>query len=132
MGAITPIGLDVDTSWKRALTGVSGVGPITLFDSAGYKSTFAAEVSDWDTSLHFNRKEARRLDRFSEFFVVACRQAIDHAGIDFGSDEERASRAGVMVGAGFGGMGTFIGEIETLSERGPGRLSPTCLGQCHW
>jgi 3-oxoacyl-[acyl-carrier-protein] synthase II len=125
MGAITPIGLDVDTSWKRALTGVSGVGPITLFDSAGYKSTFAAEVSDWDTSLHFNRKEARRLDRFSEFFVVACRQAIDHAGIDFGSDEERASRAGVMVGAGFGGMGTFIGEIETLSERGPGRLSPT-------
>lgn len=125
MGAITPIGLDVHSSWRAALAGSSGVGPITLFDASEHKTTIAGEVSDWDTSRHFDRKEARRLDRFSEFFIVACRQAIADAGLDVGENEESAARAGVMVGAGFGGMGTFIEEIETLGERGPGRLSPT-------
>lgn len=125
MGAITPIGLDVQSSWRAALAGSSGVGPITLFDASEHKTTIAGEVSDWDTSQHFDRKEARRLDRFSEFFLVACRQAIAEAGIEFGDDEEKAARAGVMVGAGFGGMSSFIQEIETLGERGPGRLSPT-------
>ena len=124
-GAITPVGLDVSSSWGAAQAGQSGVGPITLFDTTGYKTKIAGEVSDWDTSQHFDVKEARRLDRYSEFFLVACRQAISESGLDFGADEEAAARAGVMVGAGFGGMGSFIGEIETLNERGPGRVSPT-------
>lgn len=125
MGAITPIGLDVASTWSAVKSGVSGAGPITLFDATGYRTTFAAEVSDWDNSAHFDAKEARRLDRFSEFFIVATRQALADAGLDFADDEEAASRAGVMVGAGFGGMGAFIDEITTLVQRGPDRVSPT-------
>ena len=125
MGAITPVGLDVSSTWAAVKSGASGAGPITLFDSTGYRTTFAAEVSDWDSSAHFDAKELRRLDRFSEFFIVATRQALADAGLDLAGDEEAGSRAGVMVGAGFGGMGAFIDEITTLVERGPDRVSPT-------
>ena len=125
IGAMTPLGLDVESSWAGALKGASGVGPITLFDTSGHKTTIAAEISDWDSLAHFDKKELRRLDRFSEFFIVAARQAIADAGLDFQSDENAAFNTGVLVGAGFGGMGSFIEEIETLVERGPGRLSPT-------
>lgn len=125
MGVITPIGLDVASTWTAIKSGVSGAGPISLFDATGYRTTFAAEVSDWDSSAHFDAKEVRRIDRFSEFFIVATRQALAHAGLDLAGDEEAGSRAGVMVGAGFGGMGAFIDEITTLVERGPDRVSPT-------
>ena len=125
MGAVTPVGLDVASTWRAVVSGTSGIGPITLFDTSGYRTTIAAEVSDWDTSAHFDAKDARRVDRFSEFFIVAARKAIADAGLDFTEDEEAAARAGVMVGAGFGGMGAFIEEITTLVERGPGRVSPT-------
>ena len=125
MEAITPVGLDLDSSWKAVLAGQSGVGPITLFDASDQKVRFAAEVSDWDTSQHFDKKDARRLDRYSEFFLVAARGALADAGLDYGDDEEGAARAGVMVGAGFGGMTSFIEDILVLDERGPGRVSPT-------
>ena len=125
MGAITPVGLDAASSWSAIKRGTSGIGPITLFDAADYKTKIAGEVSGWDNSLHFERKEVRRLDRFSEFFIVASRQAIDDAGLSYSDDPDAASRAGVMVGAGFGGMGSFIDEIDTLRDRGPGRVSPT-------
>lgn len=125
IGAVTPLGLDVEASWAGVLKGTSGVGPITLFDTSDYKTTIAAEISDWDSSAHFDQKEIRRLDRFSEFFIVAARQAIADAGLDFQNDENVAGRAGVFIGTGFGGMGSFIQEIETLGERGPRRLSPT-------
>ena len=125
LGAITPVGLDPESTWTSIKKGASGVGPITLFDTEGYKTTIAGEVSEWDTERHFERKEARRLDRYSEFFIVSARQALDQSGLDYSEDEEVAARAGVMVGAGVGGMGSFIGEIETLSERGPGRVTPT-------
>jgi 3-oxoacyl-[acyl-carrier-protein] synthase II len=125
MGAVTPLGLDVESTWQAVLKGQSGAGPITLFDTTGYRVTFAHEVSDWDTGAHFDAKDARRLDRFSEFFIVAARQAIAQAGIDFATDEEAAARCGVMVGAGFGGMGSTIEEMTVLRERGPDRVSPT-------
>jgi 3-oxoacyl-[acyl-carrier-protein] synthase II len=125
MGAVTPVGLDVESTWAALLRGESGVGKITLFDASSHKTRIAAEISDWDTSQHFDVKEARRLDRFSEFFLVAARQALDQAGIDYTEDEQEAARAGVMLGAGFGGMRSFIDEIYTLAERGPDRVSPT-------
>ncbi len=124
-GAVTPIGDDVDATWKAMLSGVSGVGHITLFDSTGYRTTIAAEVKDWDPEQHFDRREVRRIDRYTQFFLVAVRQALGQAGISFSEDDEAATRAGVMVGAGFGGMGSFIEEITTLLERGPDRVSPT-------
>lgn len=125
MGAITPVGLDVDSSWKAVLAGESGVGPISSFDVSEQKVRFAAEVSDWDTSRHFDKKDARRLDRYSEFFLVASRRALADAGIDYTDDGEGAARAGVMVGAGFGGMSSFVEDVLVLHERGPGRVSPT-------
>jgi 3-oxoacyl-[acyl-carrier-protein] synthase II len=107
------------------LAGRSGVGPITLFDTEGYRTTIAAEVSGWEPEKHFDKREVRRVDRFSQFFLVAVRQAMEQAGISYPEDDPAAARAGVVVGAGFGGMGSFIDEIVTLTERGPDRVSPT-------
>jgi 3-oxoacyl-[acyl-carrier-protein] synthase II len=125
LGAVTPIGADVASTWKAMLSGASGIGPITQFDATGYRTTIAGEVKDWDPEQHFDRREVRRLDRYTQFFLVAVRQALQEAGLSFDQDDVASTRAGVMVGAGFGGMGSFIEEIETLVERGPDRVSPT-------
>ena len=125
LGAVTPVGQDVASTWKAMLSGTSGVGPITQFDTSGYRTTIAGEVKEWDPAQHFDRREVRRLDRYTQFFLVAVRQALQGAGLSFEQDDEAATRAGVMVGAGFGGMGSFIEEIEILIERGPDRVSPT-------
>jgi len=125
LGAVTPVGQDVASTWKAMLSGTSGVGPITQFDTSGYRTTIAAEVKEWDPAQHFERREVRRLDRYTQFFLVAVRQALQGASLSFEQDDEAATRAGVMVGAGFGGMGSFIEEIEILIERGPDRVSPT-------
>jgi 3-oxoacyl-[acyl-carrier-protein] synthase II len=125
LGAVTPLGEDVGSTWQSMLAGRSGVGPITQFDPDGYRTTFAGEVSGWDPERHFERREVRRIDRYAQFFLVAVRQALDEAKLSYEEDDPAATRAGVIVGAGFGGMGTFIEEIMTLTERGPDRVSPT-------
>jgi 3-oxoacyl-[acyl-carrier-protein] synthase II len=125
LGAVTPLGEDPGSTWEGMLAGRSGVGPITLFDTAGYRTTIAAEVSGWEPEKHFDKREVRRVDRFAQFFLVAVRQALEQAGISYREDDPAASRACVVVGAGFGGMGSFIDEIVTLTDRGPDRVSPT-------
>lgn len=125
LGAVTPLGEDVGSTWHSMLAGRSGIGPITQFDPHGYRTTFAGEVSGWDPEHHFDRREVRRIDRYAQFFLVAVRQALDEAKLSYEEDDPAAARAGVIVGAGFGGMGTFIEEIVTLTERGPDRVSPT-------
>jgi 3-oxoacyl-[acyl-carrier-protein] synthase II len=125
LGAVTPIGADVESTWDSMVKGRSGITPISLFDTTGYRATIAGEVSDWDPEQHFERREVRRLDRYTQFFLVAVRQALAQAGLRYAEDDPAATRAGVAVGAGFGGMSSFIEEIETLNERGPGRVSPT-------
>jgi 3-oxoacyl-[acyl-carrier-protein] synthase II len=125
LGAVTPLGEDPGSTWEGMLAGRSGVGPITQFDTDGYRTTIAAEVSGWEPEKHFDKREVRRVDRFTQFFLVAVRQAMEQAGISYSEDDPAATRAGVVVGAGFGGMGSFIDEIVTLTERGPDRVSPT-------
>ena len=125
LGAVTPLGEEVGSTWEGMLAGRSGVGPITQFDTSGYRTTIAAEVGGWEPEKHFDRREVRRLDRFAQFFLVAVRQALEQAGLSYQEDDPAATRAGVVVGAGFGGMGSFIDEIVTLTERGPDRVSPT-------
>jgi 3-oxoacyl-[acyl-carrier-protein] synthase II len=125
LGAVTPLGEDPGSTWEGMLAGRSGVGPITLFDTDGYRTTIAAEVSGWEPEKHFDKREVRRVDRFAQFFLVAVRQAMEQAGLSYAEDDPAAARAGVVVGAGFGGMGSFIDEIVTLTERGPDRVSPT-------
>jgi len=124
MGAITPIGHDVDTLWQSAVAGRSGVGEITLFDASEYRCRIAAEVKDYVSEDYFERREVRRLDRCSQFALISARQAMAAAGLAFDEDDEEAARAGVMLGVGFGGMQTFIEEIDVLRQRGPDRVSP--------
>jgi len=125
LGAVTPLGEDVGSTWDAMLSGRSGIGQISLFDTDGYRTTIAGEVRGWESEKHFDRREVRRLDRFAEFFLVSVRQALEQAGLSFDEDDPAAARAGVVVGAGFGGMGSFIDEIVTLTDRGPDRVSPT-------
>ncbi len=125
MGAITPVGTGVDGFWEGLLAGRSGAGPITLFDPSEHRARIAAEVSDYEPTDHFETRELRRLDRYTQFFLVAVREALAHAGIAYDEDDPDAARAGVVAGAGFGGMQSFIDEIDVLRERGPGRVAPT-------
>lgn len=125
MGAITPVGIGVGSFWEGLIASRSGAGPITLFDASEHRTRIAAEVSDYEPEDHFDGRELRRLDRYTQFFLVAVREAIAQAKISYEDEDPAAARAGVVVGAGFGGMQAFIDEIDTLRQRGPGRVSPT-------
>ncbi len=122
LGAITPVGNDVPIMWKALIEGRSGVGPITLFDASQMETRFAAEVKGFDAGNWVKRKEARRMDRFTQFAVAAATQAIADAGLELG--RENTNRIGVIIGSGIGGIGTLLAEVETMREKGPGRVSP--------
>lgn len=125
MGALTPIGNDVESFWDALMAGRSGAAQITRFDASQLRTRIAAEVKDYNPADHFDRKDVRRLDLYDQFFMVASREAMTDASLAFDPDDEEAARAGVMVGGGFGGMQTFIDEIRALDARGPDRVSPT-------
>ncbi len=122
LGVISPIGNDVEAMWANLIAGKSGVGPITHFDASKLESRFAAEVKDFDPAALLGRKEARRMDRFTQLAMAAAGQAIEDAGLKITPDN--ALRVGVAIGSAVGGLGTILAETQTLSERGPGRVSP--------
>jgi 3-oxoacyl-[acyl-carrier-protein] synthase II len=122
LGAVTPLGNDVPTTWRNALAGQSSAGPITQFDAAGYKTRFACEVKDFDVTPLVGKKEARRMDRFTQFAVSAARQALDDSGVSVTPDN--SWRAGVFIGTGIGGIGTLESEIRQMVAKGPDRISP--------
>ena len=124
MGALTPLGLDVATTWQAMVAGRSGVGPITQFDSSRLTTHIAAEVKGFDASSVLDRKDQRRNDRYVQFALVAARQAMDQAGLPAHLDGEEAERTGVIVGTGIGGIKTLADQILLMGERGPGRMSP--------
>ncbi len=126
-GTVCPIGPDVDTFWKSALAGVSGVGPITLFDPTDFPVRFAAEVTGFDIEAHMPRKDARRLDRNAQFFWVSTKQALADAGISYEPDDPEALRTGVVYGSGIGGLSTTQAEMDILRDRGPSRVSPLAI-----
>lgn len=127
MGAITPLGHTVEDTWKAALAGESGIGPITQFDPSGVQTKFAGEVRGWDPELVIPRREARRLDRSAQLFVCAAQQAMDDSGLDFVADSSDADRAGVVVGSGLGGMLSFDNHIKVMLDRGASRISPLAV-----
>lgn len=127
MGAITPLGHTVEDTWKAALAGESGIGPITQFDPSGVQTKFAGEVRGWDPELVIPRREARRLDRSAQLFVCAAQQAMDDSGLDFVADTSDADRAGVVVGSGLGGMLSFDNHIKVMLDRGASRISPLAV-----
>ncbi|MDI9604564.1 MAG: beta-ketoacyl-ACP synthase II [Bacteroidota bacterium] len=124
LGAITPLGNDVQTTWENAVAGKSGAGPITLFDPSLFKTRFACEVKDFDPSSLFDRKEARRYDRYSQLAVYAAKEAMAHSGLDL--EEEDKDRIGVIFAAGIGGIKTFeeeVGGYYQALDKGP-RFNP--------
>jgi len=122
LGAITPLGNDVPTLWKALAEGHSGVRPITHFDASALDTRIAAEVKDFDPKEYFDHKEAKRLDRFIQFAVVAVEQAISDAGLVI--NESNSEQTGVIIGSGIGGIGTVVSQVKVFEERGPRRVSP--------
>lgn len=122
MGAVTPLGLGVEALWSGVLAGRSAVGPITRFDASGLATRIAAEVKDFDPGAHFDRKEARRMERFVQFALLAARQALADAGLEVGAATR--TRTGVVVGTGIGGVGVLIEQAKVLETQGPRRVSP--------
>lgn len=122
MGAITPVGNDVDTFWNSLKQGTVGIGPITSFDTADYKVKLAAEVKDFDPKQYMDPKAARRMERFSQLAVAASKQALEDAGIDM--EKEDPYRVGVCVSSGIGSLQAIEREYQKLLEKGPGRINP--------
>lgn len=105
LGALTPIGNDVETTWNNAIEGVSGAGPITHFDASKFKTQFACEVKGFNAADHFDRKKARTLDLYAQYALVAAEQAVNDAKL---TDEDiNKDRIGVIIAAGIGGLHTF-------------------------
>ncbi|MBD5250193.1 MAG: beta-ketoacyl-ACP synthase II [Bacteroides sp.] len=121
LGAITPLGNDVDTTWAAAVEGKSGAGPITHFDASKFKTQFACEVKGYNPNDHFDRKKARQLDLYAQYALVAARQAVADSGLESAENLDR-NRVGVIVAAGIGGLHTFeeeAGYYAKNEERGP-------------
>ena len=124
LGAITPLGNDVESTWKNLVDGVSGAGPITLFNAEKFKTRFACEVKNFNPEEHFDRKEAKKMDRYAQLGVVAAKEAVADAGIDNGKIDK--NRVGVVFSSGIGGIDTFdqeVGYYFTHEEQGP-KYSP--------
>ncbi len=128
MGALTPIGNNVETYWNALRNGVSGGAPITRFDPEGFPSRIACEVKNFDPLDHMDRKFAGRLDRFSQYALAAAREALQDAGIDPAalSTEER-ERTGTIIGSGIGGISCMQQEIVNWHDKGPRRVSPLMI-----
>ncbi len=121
LGVVSPLGNDIDTFWRRLVAGESGVGPITRFDTDGYKVHIAAEVKDFDAEDFIDRRQVRRLDLFSRYAVAAAKLAATDAEFD---PRPEADRVGAVVGSGVGGLQTLHTEIDKLLTKGPDRVNP--------
>jgi 3-oxoacyl-[acyl-carrier-protein] synthase II len=122
LGAVTPLGLDVPTTWQALLAGQSGIGPITHFDASGMRCQIAGELKGFDPEAAIGRKEARRTDRFVQMAIVAAQEALADANLTI--DDGNRTEVGVMVGSGIGGIETLVEQINVLQTRGPDRVSP--------
>ena len=120
LGAVTPIGNDVDTFWENLKAGKCGITKITKFDSTDFKAHVAAEVKDFDPLLYMDKGEVRKNDPFSQFAIAAATQAVNDSEIMGKIDPERF---GVYFGSGIGGIQTFSNQVTALNEKGPRRVS---------
>ena len=122
LGCVSPLGLTVEETWRLVLNGTSGVAPITRFDTTDFKTTIAAEVKGFDPDAALGRRLSRRMDRFTQFAVVATEQALQDSALVI--DDSNRDRIGVIIGSGIGGIGTLIREQESYLEKGARRVSP--------
>ncbi|MDR2955376.1 MAG: beta-ketoacyl-ACP synthase II [Prevotella sp.] len=120
LGSVTPLGNDVESTWKNAIAGISGAGPITHFDASKFKTQFACEVKNFDPSPYLDRKEVRKCDRYTQLAIAASEEAIADSKLDF--EKVNRDRVGVIFSAGIGGIKTFeeeVGYYATHEEMGP-------------
>ena len=122
LGAITPIGNNLQQYWESLLNGRNGVGEITLFDASKHACKIAAEVKGFDPHDYIDKKDAKRMDRFAQFAVAASKQALEDA--KFVIDDLNADRVGVLIGTGVGGLKVMETQNEVLLTKGPRRVSP--------
>ena len=122
LGAVTPLGNDKDTTWDNLVKGVSGAAPITHFDCSQFKTQFACEVKDLDMNKYFDRKEARKLDRYTQLAMIAADEAVQDSGMDL--ETINKNRVGVVLGVGIGGMNTFEAEILNWGKCKDAGLGP--------
>lgn len=121
-GVVSPVGNDTETFWNNIKNGVSGIGTVTRFDVENYTCKVAGEVKDFDITQFIDKKEAKRMDRFTHYAVAAALMAVKDAGLDM--EKEDANRVGVILGSGIGGIETLENQHETMMNKGPGRVSP--------
>ena len=121
MGAVTPLGNDVETTWENLLAGGSGAGPITQFDPAEYAVHFACEVKDFDPTVWIEHKQARRMDRFAQMILAAARQAEADSGVDVAKDPDRV---GASIATGIGGLKSFQDCYDSLLTGGRDVFNP--------
>lgn len=122
IGAVSPVGNDAKTTWENIIAGKSGVGPLTRVNADDYPAKVAAEVKDFDIEQYIEKKEARKMDRFTHYAIAASMMAVKDANLTI--NEENANRVGVWIGSGIGGMETFENQFETFQKRGYRRVSP--------
>ncbi len=123
LGALTPLGNDVKSYWNGLINGVSGAGPITHFDAEKFKTRFACELKDFNPLDHIDRKEARKMDPYTQYAMVACEEAMKDSGLDLETID--SNRAGVIWGSGIGGIYTFFHEVKNFSAGdGTPRFNP--------
>lgn len=120
MGAVSPLGLDVASMWEALLSGESGVGYISLFDPEPFETKIAAEIKGFTATDYLEHKQARHMDRYAQFAVVASLQAVEQSRLAFDDAED----IGVLIGSGIGGLGTLSAQFNVLAEKGPRRVSP--------
>ena len=122
LGCISPVGNNVEDAWASLLAGKSGAGKITHFDASRHKTQFAAEVKGFDGAALFGTRDARKMDRFTQFAIAATQEALNQSGLKI--EEANRDRVGVVIGTGIGGIGTLLEQAEVMRERGPDRVSP--------
>ena len=122
IGAVTPLGNSAEETWSNVKAGKSGVGPLTRVDAEKFSAKVAAEVKDFDIEQFIDRKDARRMDRFTHYALASAIMAVKDANLEI--NEENANRVGVWIGSGIGGMETYENQFEVFKERGARRVSP--------
>lgn len=127
IGTVNPLGNTVSQFWENIRNGKSGAGPITRFDTTGYTTTYAAEVKEFDPRERIEKREARKMDRFSHYAVYASLEALEDAGLNRGDGSYEPYRTGVILGVGIGGFETMEESIRALAEKGPSRVPPMTI-----
>ena len=122
LGVISPVGNDKDTFWKNIKAGICGIDKVTRFDASEFSCQIAGEVKDFEPTEYIDKKEAKRMDRYTQFAVAAAKMALSDSGLDL--EKTDLDRVGVITGSGVGGMETFETQLKVLFEKGPGRVSP--------